>query len=149
MNITETWAIHGGEYPPSSIHGGAAGLMIGNFYEREKCYIKYMSEIEGYPAETTLDIAAEQYRQRKIDPQKYFMSSSQAHWIGVLRGECKPVDTADIGLQTMLISEGIYLSSALHRELTVDEITSLSKSNAFNRQDAPFGELTYPANPFI
>ena len=149
MNITETWAIHGGEFPPSSIHGSTAGLMIGNHYDREKCYIKYMSEVEGYPAETTLDIAAEQYRQRKIDPQKYFMSSSQAHWIGVLRDECKPVDTADIGLQTMLISEGIYLSSTLRRELTVDEITSLSKSNAFNRQDAPFGELTYPANPFI
>ena len=147
MDILESWAVHGGKFPPSSIHGSTGGIQIGNSYDSN--FITYFSEIEGYPAESTLDIAAEQYRRRKIDPSVSLLSNSQAHWIGVLRDECKPIDTANIGLQTMLISEGIFLSGKLNREILAEEIPSLCKSNAMDRQEAPFGELTYPANPFI
>ncbi|MDR2569797.1 MAG: Gfo/Idh/MocA family oxidoreductase [Oscillospiraceae bacterium] len=149
MDIMESWAIHGGKSPPSSIHGSNAGLQIYNSYIPEENKIVYLSEVEGYPAETSLDIAAEQYRRRKIDPSRSLFNNSQAHWIGVLRGDCEPIDTANIGLQTMLISEGIFISGKLGREVTAEEISSLSKSNAISRQDAPFGELVYPANPFI
>ena len=38
--------------------------------------------------------------------------------------------TAEIALNTMLISDGIYLSGQKGRELTREEIISSSKSNA-------------------
>ena len=38
--------------------------------------------------------------------------------------------TAELALNTMLISEGIYLSNELGREVTADEIKSHSKSTA-------------------
>jgi len=127
LDIIESWAIHGDEFPGSSIHCSEGGLQL--LGDRE---VKYFSEIEGYPAVSTLDIPAEHYRRRKIDPSVALMNNSQTHWIGALRGECEQIDTAHIALQTMLISEGIFLSSKLKREVTVDEIPELSKSNALN-----------------
>jgi hypothetical protein len=38
--------------------------------------------------------------------------------------------TAKIALETSLLQEGIFLSSSLGRELTANEIRSLSKSTA-------------------
>jgi hypothetical protein len=77
------------------------------------------------------------------------MENSQAHWVAVLRGECEQVDTPNIALQTMLISEGIFLSHQLGREVSVDEIPSLSRSLAIQKQDTPIGTLTYRPYPFI
>ena len=144
MNIIESWAIHGSEFPVSSIHGSKGGVQLGH-----ENTVKFYSEIEGYPAVSTLDIAAEHYRRRKIDPSVWVYSNSQAHWIGTLKGECEQIDTPNIALQTMLVSEGIFLSHKFNREISADEIADLCESNAVLRQDTPFGELTYPANPFL
>ena len=38
--------------------------------------------------------------------------------------------TAELALKTMLISEGIYLSSRLGREVTADEVREASVSTA-------------------
>jgi len=143
MDMIESWAIHAGEFPKSSIHGSEGGLRF-----NDNDTLTFFSEIEGYPAVSTLDIAAEHYRRRKIDPSIWAYQSSQAHWIGVLRGECEPIDTPHIALQTMLISEGIFLSHTLGREIIADEIPELCKSNAVNRQDTSFGGLKYPVHPF-
>jgi predicted dehydrogenase len=138
LDILETWAIHGDRFPAHSIHGSEGGLQ----FVDDKT-LKFFSEIEGYPAVSTLDVSAEQYRRRKIDPGLWMYGNSQAHWVGVLRGECEPIDTAHIALQTMLISEGIFLSGQLGREVTTDEIPELSKSNALKRQETSFGVLEY------
>jgi predicted dehydrogenase len=138
MDMIESWAVHGGAFPASSIHGSEGGLQ---FVDKES--LKFFSEIEGYPAVSTLDIAAEQYRRRKINPDIWMYTSSQAHWVGVLRGECEPIDTANIALQTMLISEGIFLSGQLGREVAGDEIPELSQSNALTRQATPVGIFDY------
>jgi len=143
MDMIESWAIHGGEFPESSIHGAEGGLQFVNDDS-----LKYFSDIEGYPAVTTLNIGTEQYRCSQSEPSFWMYQNSQAHWVGVLRGECEPIDTPHIALQTMLISEGIFLSHKLGREVTADEIPELCKSNAISRQDTPFGELVYPAHPF-
>ena len=144
MDMVESWAIHSGEFPASSIHGSEGGLQLG-----ESDTLKFYSEIEGYPAVSKLNIAAEHYRRRKIDPSIWVYQNSQAHWIGVLRGECEQIDTPHIALQTMLISEGIFLSHKLGREIVVDEIPELCRSNAINRQNTSFGELNYPVHPFF
>jgi len=145
LDILESWAIHGGEFPQSSIHGSEGGIQFCG----DRNTLKFYSEIEGYPAVSTLDLAAEQYRRRKIDPSVWVYQDTQSHWIGTLRGLCEQIDTPHIALQTMLISEGIFLSHKLGREVADDEIPELCESNALRRQDTPFGELTYPANPFV
>jgi predicted dehydrogenase len=56
--------------------------------------------------------------------------SPQAHWIAALQGRVPLLPTAEIALNTMLISEGIYLSEKLGREVTPDEIRQHSVSTA-------------------
>jgi hypothetical protein len=47
---------------------------------------------------------------------------SQNHWVHALLGRAELLDTAGIALKTALISEGLYLSSSLGREVTAQEI---------------------------
>jgi predicted dehydrogenase len=56
--------------------------------------------------------------------------SSQHHWIAALQNRVPLIPTAEIALQTMLISEGIYLSERLGREVTADEVANMSESSA-------------------
>ncbi len=154
LDIIEAWAIHGGAFPLSSLHGNEGGLQFteapaGPQGQGGRQVLRYFSEIEGYPAESLLDVSAEAYRQSKIDPNHDCYQDSQAHWIGVLRGDIKPIDTPEIALQTMLISEGIFLSNQLKREIAADEIFELSQSNAVKQQETDFGTLDYPGYPFF
>lgn len=55
-------------------------------------------------------------------------TSSQGHWIAALQGKVPLLPTAEIALETMLISEGIYLSDKLGREVTAAEIAAHSTS---------------------
>lgn len=49
----------------------------------------------------------------------------------------------------MLISEGIFLSDKLGREIQAEEIPELSASNAIQVQETPFGQLHYRPYPFL
>lgn len=138
MDILESWAIHSAPFPDSMIAGSEGGLSLG--YGND---LKYYNEVSGFPMEAVVDTGAEMYRTRQIDPLLRLYDETQGHFIGALRGECPLLNTAEIALQTMLVSEGIYMSSALGREVTVDEIMSESKSVAITRQEVPFGVLEY------
>ena len=146
LDIIESWAIHGGEFPSSSIHGSEGGLRFEGYSNDS---ITYYSEIEGYPAVSTLNLKSENYRKTQINPDRWMMQGSQAHWVGILRGEVEPIDTVHVALQTMLVSEGIFLSHTLGREVTGDEIPALCKSNAMKNQETPFGILKYKEYPFV
>ena len=50
------------------------------------------------------------------------------HWILALQGRTELLNMAELALNTLLISEGIYLSEELGREVTVDEIKEQSVS---------------------
>jgi hypothetical protein len=56
--------------------------------------------------------------------------SAQHHWIAALQGRVDLLPTAELALNTMLISEGIYLSEKLGREVTADEVREASVSTA-------------------
>jgi len=58
--------------------------------------------------------------------------SSQVHWINALLGRCELIPTDKIALETALLQEGIFLSSNLGRELTADEVRTLTKSTAIH-----------------
>ena len=57
-------------------------------------------------------------------------ASCQDHWIAALRREVELVPAAEVALETMLISEGIYLSDRLGREVAAEEVVAASRSTA-------------------
>jgi predicted dehydrogenase len=56
--------------------------------------------------------------------------SPQQHWVRALLGRVELLPTAELALNTMLISEAIYLSDKLGREVTADEVIQASVSTA-------------------
>lgn len=136
MDILESWAVHAREFPPSMLMGSQAGLALDEG-------LTLFNEIAGYPSEIKLDIGAEVYRSHQADPSLVLYDNSIAHWIGALRGECELIDTKEIALQTMLVSEGIYRSSQLGREVEAEEIIGGSKPAFMRRQDAGFRVFDY------
>jgi predicted dehydrogenase len=54
----------------------------------------------------------------------------QQHWIAALQGRVPLMPTAACALTTMLISEGIYLSDRLGREVSAEEVLEHSVSTA-------------------
>jgi hypothetical protein len=54
----------------------------------------------------------------------------QHHWVAALQGRVDLLPTAELALNTMLISEGIYLAHKLGREVSADEVREHSKSTA-------------------
>ena len=80
--------------------------------------------------DATFSLKSAEYRWGSCFPQTAAYKDSQDHWAAALRGEVKLLPTAEIGLNTMLISEGIYLSQKLGREVTPDEVIKHSVSTA-------------------
>jgi hypothetical protein len=62
-----------------------------------------------------------------MKPQDAYDSSAQ-HWVAALQGRVGLLPTAEIALKTMLISEGIYLSDRLDREVTAEDVVDQSIS---------------------
>jgi predicted dehydrogenase len=137
LDILESWAIHAGDFPNSMICGSLGGLSI------NESAVTFYSEMSGYPVTTTLDIANEKYRTHQIDSSLNSLDHSQAHWVAALRGELEMIPTAQIALQTMLISEGIFMSSEQGCEVSADDVDMKSVSQAITRQDTDFGVLEY------
>lgn len=69
-------------------------------------------------------------RWHQLDEGQTAYDSPQSHWVAALRGQVALLPTAEIALATMLISEGIYLSDKLGREVTADEVLENSRSAA-------------------
>ena len=71
---------------------------------------------------------------------------NQAHWIayytGVLTDETR-YNTPRIAANCALLSEGIFLSGELKREVTADEIEALSQSTAVRVQETEWGTFHY------
>ncbi|WP_231571441.1 hypothetical protein [Gordoniibacillus kamchatkensis] len=78
----------------------------------------------------TFDLNAMDYRWHQLRANQDAYDSSQHHWLAALQGRVELLPTARIALSTMLISEGIYLSDKLGREVTAEEIAAASVSTA-------------------
>ena len=64
-----------------------------------------------------------------VGDQAYY-SGPQQHWIAALQGKVELLPTAQIALDTMLISEAIYLSSQRGAEVSAEEVAAASVSTA-------------------
>ena len=80
--------------------------------------------------DTTVDLQAFAWRTNVLRAETDLGASPQAHWAAVLQGRVALLPTAELALNTMLISEAIYLSERLGREVTAEEVKQASVSTA-------------------
>jgi predicted dehydrogenase len=124
LDIIESWAIHLDGIEGSSIVGSKGGVRLQPF--------GYYFNIGDLAINGTGDMDQFNYRLHNVHEVGDVYDSSQHHWIAALQGRVDLLPTADIALKTMLISEGIYLSERLGREVTAEEVKSMSKSAAID-----------------
>jgi predicted dehydrogenase len=78
----------------------------------------------------TVDLGSFDYRVHLMRETADAYDSPQRHWVAALQGRVELLPTAELALNTMLISEGVYLSDKLGREVTADEVRGSSSSTA-------------------
>ncbi|WP_274361325.1 Gfo/Idh/MocA family protein [Paenibacillus thermotolerans] len=130
LDIIEAWAIHLNGFEGSSIAGSKGGIRLSGNANGVQTPFSFHTNVSDMDMDATFDLNAANYRWHQLRENTDAYDSSQHHWIAALQGRVELLPTADIALQTMLISEGIYLSNALDREVTAEEITAMSKSTA-------------------
>lgn len=124
MDIEETWAVHhdGSESP--KVCGSKGGVKLSPF--------SFYSSLGDMPMTSTFDLAASNTRWHACYPDTSAYDSPQHHWVAALQGRVDLLPCAEIALNTMLISEGIYLSNRLGREVTAAEVRQQSASTAID-----------------
>jgi predicted dehydrogenase len=128
FDIEESWAAHHDGQESSKVLGSRGGVRFDP--------LTYFSSMSDMPANATFDLKGSETRWNSCDPKHVWHTSSQAHWVGALLGEVPLVPTAEYALNTALISEGIYMSSRLGREVTAEEIRRESVSTAIDPRAA-------------
>lgn len=122
LDIIESWAVHLDNFEGSSIMGSAGGVRLDPF--------GYFFSVGDLTFNATADLGNFAYRLQQLRPNSDAYVSPQHHWIAVLQGRAQLIPSAEISLAVMLISEGIYLSEQLGREVTAEEVRASSRSTA-------------------
>jgi len=124
FDIEETWAVHHDGSEASKVCGGKGGIKLNP--------LTYFSSLSDMPMSSTFDLNGSNTRWHSCFPETVWYDSSQQHWIGALLGKVPLLPCAEYALNTALISEGIFMSAKLGRELTADEIKKASVSTAID-----------------
>ena len=124
LDIIESWAIHLNEFEGSYIVGSQGGLRLDPF--------SYHTTFCDVPMDATFDLAAADHRWHDIVETEDAYDSPQHHWIAALQERVDLLPTAEAALATMLISEGIYMSDHLGREVSAEEVMAGSQSSALD-----------------
>jgi predicted dehydrogenase len=122
MDIIESWAIHLNDIESSVIVGSEGGIRLdpfGFYYNLGDLDFNIGSDMDGM-----------NWRLHNVHEIGDEYDGPQQHWVAALQGRVPLLPTAELALNTMFISQGIYLSEELGREVTADEIRTLSKSSA-------------------
>ena len=120
--IEEAWAVHLGGTDGSKLAGSKGGVSLSPF--------AYHTTIGDMEMDGSFNLDSAMTRWLSCFPETKAYTSSQDHWVAALQGQVPLVPSAAIGLNTMLISEGIYLSQQLGREVTAEEVKRRSVSTA-------------------
>jgi predicted dehydrogenase len=122
LDIIESWAVHMNPFEGSCVFGAEGGIRLepfGFYCNAGDLELNCTSDLEAFDDRLhTMRCIGEAY------------DSAQHHWAAALQGRVNLLPTAEIALNTMLISEGIYISNRLGREVTADEARTLSQSTA-------------------
>jgi predicted dehydrogenase len=122
MDLVESWAANADGFGPSLVLGDLAGLKLSPF--------GLFRNVGNLDLCSTVDLGSARNRWDSLTETGRYYGESQAHWIAALQGKCPLLPTAQIALNTMLISEAIYLSEKLDREVTAEEVKLASVSTA-------------------
>jgi len=122
MDIAEAWAIQQAGQEGSSVVGSKGGVRLEPF--------GFFQSVGHLDLSSTADIERFQFRLHNVREDGDVYDSSQHHWIAALQGRVELLPTAEVALNTMLISEAIYASDKLDREVTADEVRDASVSTA-------------------
>lgn len=122
VDIIEAWAIHLGGFEGSCIVGSKGGVRLNPF--------GYFTTVSDMEMNATFELDSADWRWHQLYENTDAYDSPQKHWIAALQGRVELLPTAEIALATMLISEGIYLSDKLGREVSAEEVRVNSQSTA-------------------
>jgi predicted dehydrogenase len=122
MDVIESWAIHLDAFEGSYVVGTRGGVRLSPFG-----FFRSAGHLD-LNATTDLDRAA--FRWNNVAGDHAHYAHPQQHWIAAMQGKVPLLPTAEIALSTMLISEGIYLSSQRGCEVAADEVAASSVSTA-------------------
>jgi len=120
LDIIEAWALHVDSLAASYLFGAKAGVRLHPFG-----FFKSYGHLN---LDADVDLRGAKFRWDNVTEHGKYYASSQEHWLGALLGRVPLLPTAEIALSTMLISEGIYLSESLGREVSAEEIRNQSRS---------------------
>ncbi len=122
LDIIEAWAVHMNPFEGPSLFGNEGGIRLEPFG-----FYRSMGDLD-MDAQANLD--AFEWRLHTVAQVGDAYDGPQQHWIAALQGRVSLIPTAELALNTMLISEGIYLSDKLGREVTAGEVREMSQSTA-------------------
>ncbi len=122
LDIIEAWAIHLNGFEGSSIVGSRGGLRLSPF--------SFHTTLHEMELNAGFETDSIDWRWHQIDQNQSAYDGPQQHWIAALQERVPLLPTAEVALQTMLVSEGIYLSDRLDREVSADEVAAQSVSTA-------------------
>ena len=122
LDIIESWAIHLDSFPGSFVVGSQGGVRLNPF--------GFFHSIGDLSFDSTANLGEFDYRMHNVHEQGDIYDSPQHHWIAAIQGRVELLPSAELALNTMLISEGIYLSNELGREVTAEEVRENSQSTA-------------------
>ena len=120
MDIIEAWAVHLDGFEGSSILGTLGGVRLEPF--------GFFHNIGDLEINSTADVEQIPYRWKNVHQGGDGYDSAFHHWIAALQGRVELLPSAELALNTMLISEGIYISEQLGREVTAKEVQEHSVS---------------------
>ena len=122
LDIIEAWAIHLDGFEGSYVVGTEGGIRLDPF--------GFYHNVGDLDLNTTVDLKSFDWRVHSLRPDADAYDHPQNHWVAALQGRVELLPIAEIGLNTMLISEGVYLSDNLGREVTAEEVKAASRSTA-------------------
>jgi predicted dehydrogenase len=122
LDLIEAWAIHLDNFEGSTVVGTDGGIRLNPFG-----FFRCVADVE---MNSTVNLDGARYRWANVNQEGGVYDGPQQHWIAALQGRVPLLPTAELALNTMLISEGIYLSDRLGREVTAAEVLENSRSSA-------------------
>ncbi len=122
LDIIESWAVHIDGLGSSMILGSEGGVKLDPF--------GYFFNLGHLDLNASANMSAFDWRLHNVDTDGDAYDGPQQHWIAALQGRVPLIPSAACALNTMLISEGIYLSERLGREVTPEDVLAHSVSTA-------------------
>jgi predicted dehydrogenase len=122
MDIIEAWSIMLDRLEGTTVVGSEGGVRLEPF--------GYFQSAGHLDLNATADLDRFMFRVHSVDGVGDEYESPQHHWVAALQGRVDLLPTAELALNTMLISEGIYLSEQLGREVSAEEVRESSISTA-------------------